>query len=43
MSKKTYTAGTVLRTPLPRSKRLRELGMGGTLSNSSTVVSPTGD
>ena len=42
MSKKTYTAGTVLRTPLPRSKRLRELGMGGTLSNSSTVVSVTG-
>lgn len=42
MNKKTYTAGTVLRTPLPRSKRLRELGMGGTLSNSSTVVSVTG-
>ncbi len=42
MSKKTYTAGTVLRTPLPRSKRLRELGMGGALSNSSTVVSVTG-
>jgi hypothetical protein len=38
MSKKTYNVIATTRTALPRSKRLRELGVSGNVSSSGTVT-----